>query len=586
MTTLLFGAMFLATLLTFLRYVSGQQAAVQPESLKVLKRSRRAPIANLDAACPDVCKCRMENARLVVDCRRRKLSEVPSFAGLRNETIYRIFLDGNRITDLHSKQFAGLNINGIQIADNPLMEIADDAFAGLESSLVFLSLRGTRLIDLPSAALAPLSNLEILDMSRVDPLMIIEENAFLGLTSLEELNLKGIRLIDVHDNAFTGLDSLDVLKMEDCGMTFFPKAINKLTSLRRIHLDQNKIDEMPDATFSLLPELEIITLSGNRLLDGDQYLPANAFMGLNKLYKLDLSLNEFRHVPRRAINGLKKLNTLMLNSNLLTQLHDESFTGLDSLKVLHLEGNEVVLTDEVLEDIRDTLEVLHIGRAGLTWANFPHDVLRNLTKLVELDLQGNEFRHIPADAFSGLTAKTISLMYCNIERAEPFAFRGLPNGPLKIKLNWNKITNVSFVHDPCSFSRIELFRNPVHCDCRFRSMAAYNHIEMVGACASPPEVGPIELNEYLISTQESCPSFLDDKESFPAKESLPAKDPKSRSARRSGPGPLSCDWYRYSDAGHDLPEHARFSSASTATLSCLALTIVSLLHTARHLVAL
>lgn len=460
-----------------------------------------------DEKCPTPCECRREgpDARLIIDCKRKGLTTIPDISGLQDTVIHRFFLDGNRIADIFSQQFKGFAIQGLQFSDNPIMEIADDAFDGLDESLEFLSLQRTELWEVPTAALSSLHKLVVLDMSGVAPLMTLRAHDFTGLASLEELVLKGVMLIDVHPDAFAGLTRLNILRMESCGLSTIPDSIRHLTALRYIHLDQNSIDNVPNYMFRELPALRTITLSANRLADGQRHLPENAFGGLRFLTELDLGFNEFTVVPRQVFSSLSTLEKLRLGDNFITELHPDSFIGMDSLEELDIGGNNVIINHKVLRDVKDTLKVLHIGRTGLTWETFPGEILRNLTSLKELDLEGNRFPVLPTDAFSGIKAKSISLMYCGIEHTEPYAFRGL-KAPVKVKLNWNRITNVTFVHDPCAFEKIELYRNPVHCDCAFRQMANYNHIQWIGHCATPEEFGGHEITRYVSGVQGYCNS--------------------------------------------------------------------------------
>merc|ERR1712038_76681 len=349
-------------------------------------------------------------------------------------------------------------------------------------------------------------------MSGVSPLMTIAGNAFIGLDRLETLVLKGVMLIDVHPDAFEGLTSLQLLRMESCTLVYIPDAIRRLKTLRFLHLDQNSIDFIPDFMFEELTELRSLSLSANRFADGPHHVTKDAFAGLSKLQELDLAFNEFTAIPYHAFHPLQSLRILKLSDNLLTSIHPESFIGLNSLFELDIGGNIVVVDDEILSDIADTLEVLRLGRTGLTWETFPHSVIRNLTKLEELDLEGNHFPHIPSDAFAGVTAKSISLMYCGVEHTDPTAFRGLP-GPAKIKLNWNQITTITFVHDPCAFEKIELYRNPLHCDCQLEQMAKYEHLKFIGHCATPVSYEGHELKHYLSNIHESCESPVHQRDS-------------------------------------------------------------------------
>lgn len=129
-----------------------------------------------------------------------------------------------------------LGLYRIEISNNPLAEITDNAFDGLERSLWELSLHHNELIEIPSRAMRNLKKLKFLDLSG-NFIDCIEVDSFAGLGG----------------------------------------------SLETLIVANNFIGTLPRDAFASLPRLETIDLSGNNLIQ----LDANVFQdGLQYLSKV------------------------------------------------------------------------------------------------------------------------------------------------------------------------------------------------------------------------------------------------------------------------------------------------------------
>lgn len=99
----------------------------------------------------------------------------------------------------------------LEISHNPLSEIPDDAFYGLDRALWELRLHDNELIDVPSKALRHLQKLRLLDLSS-NNIGCIELDSFRGLEeSLAILSLADNSINALKPDSFMGLSSLESL---------------------------------------------------------------------------------------------------------------------------------------------------------------------------------------------------------------------------------------------------------------------------------------------------------------------------------------------------------------------------------------
>ncbi len=146
------------------------------------------------------------------------------------------------------------------------------------------------------------------------------------------------------------------LELRHCHLTRFPLEITRLTSLRKLYLDENVFLYVPKE-IGQLKNLRELNLSGNQLETLPReisslkslellYLGVNNFKifpeivtELFNLKRLGLSINKLTCIPE-SIKKLKNLEVLALNNNHLTRL-PKSIKEMKSLKVLALENNKL-----------------------------------------------------------------------------------------------------------------------------------------------------------------------------------------------------------------------------------------------------
>lgn len=129
--------------------------------------------------------------------------------------------------------------------------------------------------------------------------------------SVAELSISRSNIKEVDEEIFNGLEqNLVKLSIQESRLTYVPRGINKISSLRRLDLEGNNITELYPYSF-YGASITSLSLSSNRLSG----LTENAFLGLEgNLRTLSLSSNRIRNFPSTAVKNLQNLETLKLGN--------------------------------------------------------------------------------------------------------------------------------------------------------------------------------------------------------------------------------------------------------------------------------
>ena len=111
------------------------------------------------------------------------------------------------------------------------------------------------------------------------------------------------------ENCFAGLErTLTSLTIQDSKLTYIPRGINKVSTLRTLDLQGNNISELYPYSF-YGASITDLNLAQNKLIG----LTENAFLGLEgNLKSLNLMDNRFRSFPMSAVKNLQNLEVLNL----------------------------------------------------------------------------------------------------------------------------------------------------------------------------------------------------------------------------------------------------------------------------------
>jgi hypothetical protein len=176
------------------------------------------------------------------------------------------------------------------------------------------------------------------------------------------------------------LKALDLTAERQTGLFYMrtlPQELFTFRQLRRLHLDGNDIRVIPELLGENLLNLEVLTLSNNKL----EGMP-DSFSRLRNLKSLHLSNNCFENFPK-PLCELKRLLFLDLCTNKIAEL-PAGIEGLISLETLLLFQNSLdYLPDSI--GFLSNLRTLWVGNNKLT------KLPRKITKLKKLDWNENTF---------------------------------------------------------------------------------------------------------------------------------------------------------------------------------------------------
>ncbi|XP_058244120.1 toll-like receptor 21 [Hemibagrus wyckioides] len=188
-----------------------------------------------------------------------------------------------------------------------------------------------------------------------------------------------------------------------------------------------KVDEIPQNSFSGLPNLRFLQLSNNHIKD----IKKDAFSNLHDLRMLNLSINDIVYLDSSIFQDLQTLRTLFLNGNRLTNISSDLFSSLSELETLDLSTNQLKNFSALVHSISklkrlkyldisfnrlitllhsanlpQSLSHLFLGHNNLTTLECRNDFL---SRVKLLDLSYNE--GLSAQAFFGLNLSSLTYLH-------------------------------------------------------------------------------------------------------------------------------------------------------------------------------
>ncbi|XP_015754061.1 PREDICTED: leucine-rich repeat-containing G-protein coupled receptor 4-like [Acropora digitifera] len=183
------------------------------------------------------------------------------------------------------------------------------------------------------------------------------------------------------------------------------------------HLEDNNINSLSSFSKSAFPPtLEVLHES--------QEVVHKPFEKITSLRKFHLDFNNFHYVPL-SVQGkshLPRVQTLLLNSNKITFIVEGTFSELDTLNYLEISNNQIVAIENGAFPV--TIKTLNLQNNRF---NFKHEnQFTNLSQLSSLNLVSNRIDVVPITSFHGLSSLTsLSLNSNKICRILKFMFKDL-----------------------------------------------------------------------------------------------------------------------------------------------------------------
>ncbi|XP_060599717.1 leucine-rich repeat-containing G-protein coupled receptor 4-like [Ruditapes philippinarum] len=446
------------------------------------------PLCIMGFECPDeisrVCTCyttytgsvRREERRHV-DCSSRELRKVPYLDFREGSRLYEIRLQNNSITSLQARDFARkTHVRILDISGNPVG-------SSLRKSLLKKTVRGIKVLKVRDIGLdlqnmtslnfvKDLHTLEELDLSgnlefgvEMLPAIFVEQE----IHSLKVLSLSLCRIRDINPHGFIGLNNLREMDLSQNYLSRVPRALNRLSLLRKLTLRENDITVIYHGDFTELNCLEELDLSKN-LLGQIEAFRNGALFGLgNSLTRFHLHNTHLGFFPTRTLSELKELKHLDISHNTMRLLTNVSFSGRYSLTFLDISGNPWILDNQMFDGVKDSLVTLRMSNAGMT--SVPRIALEKLHKLRNLDLSNNELGSLDNDSIYGISARRLSFRGNKISYISADTFSHYKR-PLDIDLSQNTLGSLGFVFESekCTFYNLNISYNGFLCDCQIEQL--------------------------------------------------------------------------------------------------------------------
>ena len=327
----------------------------------------------------------------IVNCLDVPFASMPR--SLNTSKVYMLKLDNTGLTEIEPHFLQATGLYRLEISQNPINDIPDDAFNGLERTLWELILKDDGLIEIPTKAMRYLQKLRYLDLSGND-ISNIERDSFRGLTnSLRTLILSDNSLSFIPLEAFQGLPNLDSLdissnNLQDILPDIFREQMN---TLFKVNLADNLLKEIPYIPLSMLRALRILDLSSNRMnsvLIENESQPLNIKLSLDQLH---LEFNQIETIVPGSFQYFMVVNQTFLDYN---PIHMISVSNLELKKDLQLILNQT--QEDAFQSAR--IRELYIRNCKLNFIA-PTAFSGLESSLQVLDMSGNNITDLPEKIF-------------------------------------------------------------------------------------------------------------------------------------------------------------------------------------------
>uniref|UniRef100_A0A3P9J827 Ig-like domain-containing protein n=1 Tax=Oryzias latipes TaxID=8090 RepID=A0A3P9J827_ORYLA len=363
-----------------------------------------------------------------------------------------------------------------------------------------LRLQSNLLSLLDTAALSGLSNLTDLDLSqnRFSHVRMLTQSS--PLPSLLSLHLEENHLSHLHNASFSSLPVLQELFLSHNNLrSIAPGAFFGLNYLLRLHINNNRLTTVDPQWFRALPRLEVLMLGGNPV----DALPEKGFVALKSLRSLVLGGMGLRGVAEKALEGLESLESLSFYDNLLNKVPTQALRRVLGLKFLDLNKNHIRVIQT--GDFRGMAHLKELGLNNMEeLVSIEKAALDDLPELTKLEITNNpRLSYIHPQAFVQLSRlESLMLNSNSLSALHHHIMLSLP-----------------------SLQEVSLHSNPLRCDCLFHWVTKdtrHAHTErkkdtqttravrfiqpQATLCAEPPELRARRVRE--VSSGEMSASCL------------------------------------------------------------------------------
>lgn len=383
----------------------------------------------------------------VIDCKERYLNSVPSDIP---KSATGLSVASNDIVRINRRDFTGFSrLVILYMRENVISQIDDDAFVDL-SILTDLDLSINELTNLSDHMFKGLSSLLHLYLEG-NHIESISKSAFEPLKSLQEVDLSGNNLAQMSDivQVLQQVPLLKVLDLRDNQIISFEsdELLFPLVNMTNFDVNSESLERysVHSDVFPRLKSLDFTNIGPEFEWD----VPNKTF--LKSVTRLDLSKTQITIDTRRLIlQSLESIEELHLGGFEKSSDKDllDSACVIPSLQRLHLNNNEIFILNDTLLQSCTNLTELTLERNSLR-ALTEHS-LRTLTQLTTLTIQDNLLSEVPPAVRNISTLTFLSLQSNQIKQLGCSDFLNL-SSMTELNLGYNHITKLS----SCAFKDLQ-----------------------------------------------------------------------------------------------------------------------------------
>lgn len=225
------------------------------------------------------------------------------------------------------------------------------------------------------------------------------------------------------------------------------------------HLSLSNYGSIEAGSFDALTKLEVLDLSSNEFVE----LPPNLFQKNLKLKKILLNDNKLQHFDVNLLSNLRDLEVIDLSENFDIKISPNAFRFNPKLKEVHLSRIGMNITEENLFEKNVDLEIIDLSHNSLI--RIPSKLFQNNLNLTQIDLSGNVISEMNKDVFQNLkNLQKVKLNSNSLTEIGPEYFEG--NKKLSyLDIRFNNFTNFDEESFKAALPEVELFGSGIILKC-------------------------------------------------------------------------------------------------------------------------
>ncbi|XP_050445558.1 chaoptin isoform X1 [Cataglyphis hispanica] len=337
----------------------------------------------------------------IVTCYNVPMPRMPE--PINSSKMFMLQLESNGLRFLQPQHLMNTGLYKLQIKHNPLADIPEEAFLGLERSLWELDLSYNQLASVPSKSFRHLQKLRLLELTGNKISHIASEN-WRGLeNSLQTLYLGRNAIEKLPADAFVGLTFLEILDLRENNLKEIDLSVFRdgMAHLTHLYLNDNQLTYVPYAQLSQLKRMKVLDLSYNRISRMLQTQQELEIRGIQmSLDVLRLDYNQIEILATGDFQHFYKVNRTYLSGNPLTMIEEGTFRDSRIRELYFSDCDLLEINSANLAGLESTLELMDISGNNIT--TLPNRLFQEFDFLHTLIFRENRIDTFsPTEVFNG-----------------------------------------------------------------------------------------------------------------------------------------------------------------------------------------